>query len=288
MKKKSLFTALAAAVLLTSAGTEVLAGGSTAVTQAATKKAKKTTKKTKKASKYATINIKRGARVYKIVFNKSGSKVNKVTLLKNKQGKQMALKGGKASAIWSTKYKGVTYYYIGGASYAVRAKDAKRTSKKKVPSLTSLIKARKAKVDAANNELKAKVNSWKGQIDAAMPKKFTGTVNTETEYFKVDENGKVSKATDKLAKDTKLTVLFKMNDVLSNGDSNIPAYFALTSDNQEIILASQVVTIDNNAASQIPDQKGYEDSVKKYNDLNTQAKNDLEQTKKDLENKLAN
>ena len=287
MKKKSLFTALAAAVLLTSAGTEVLAGGSAAVTQAATKKAKKTTKKTKKASKYATINIKRGARVHKIVFNKSGSKVNKVTLLKNKKGKQMALKGGKASAIWSTKYKGVTYYYIGGASYAVRAKDAKRTSKKKVPSLTSLIKARKAKVDAANNELKAKVDSWKGQIDAAMPNKFTGTVNTETEYFKY-ENGKAPKATDKLAKGTKLTVLFKMDDVLSNGDSNIPAYFALTSDNQEIILASQVVTIDNNAASQIPDQKGYEDSVKKYNDLNTQAKNDLEQTKKDLENKLAN
>lgn len=288
MKKNKLFTALAAVALLTGTGVEVInnAPVAQAATKKTTKKAKKA-KKSKKTAKYATINIKSGAPVYKITFNSNGSKVKKITRL-TKKGKKLSLRGGSSPAIWSTKYKKTTYYYIGG-KYAVRAKDAKRTSKKKVPTLNSLIKKaqaeQKAKIDAANNTLKAKAADWQAQIDNVKPKTYTGKVNSGVQYWKVDTStGKIESTTpSKMTDNTTLSIIYKTSEILSNGNM---AYIARTSDDQIVIVAASDVTLDDPNA-QVPDQQAYNDAVKKANDINDQAKKDIEQTKKDLENQLS-
>lgn len=290
MKKRKLFTALAAAVLLTTSGSALV--NNVNPTYAATKKAKKSNKA--KKSTYATINIKRGARAYKIVFNKKGNKIKKVTLLKVK-GKTQALRGGKSPAIWSTKYKKVTYYYIGNSgktAMAVRAKDAKRVGKKKVQSLTSYIKknqaARKAKVDAANATLKNKANDWQNKLDAAKPQTVAAKTNTETSYFNVDDSGKATMASDKMQANTAFTILFKIPDALSMSDgSKVDAYYAQTSDKKIVVIPVSAVTLDNSGAKVLT-QSEYEAAVKAYNDMGTTAKADIEQTKKDLEKTLLN
>ncbi|GAA3627035.1 hypothetical protein GCM10022297_02050 [Lactobacillus hamsteri] len=288
MRKNKLFTALAAVALLTGTGVEVLSNApvAQAATKKTTKKAKKS-KKSKKTSKYATISIKAGAPAYKVTIK--NNKVSKVSRL-TKKGKKLSLRGGQSPAIWSTKYKKVTYYYIGG-NYAVRAKDARCISKKKVPTLNSIIKKaqakQKAKIDAANDTLKAKVNNWQAQLENVKPKTYAAKTSSEAQYWTIDDNGKLNQNSSKLPSGTQVAVIFKTNDILTNNNGSVTAYFATINNNQRIIISADNVTLDDQGA-QIPDQKAYEASVKNFNDMNTQAKNDIEQTKADLENQLKN
>lgn len=287
MRKNKLFTALAAVALLTGTGVEVLnnAPVAQAATKKTTKKAKKS-KKTKKTSKYATISIKAGAPAYKVTIK--NNKVSKVSRL-TKKGKKLSLRGGQSPAIWSTKYKKVTYYYIGG-NYAVRAKDAKRTSKKKVPTLNSIIKKaqakQKAKIDAANDILKAKVNSWQAQIDNVKPKTYGAKANENASYWKINTStGKIESTTaSQMAAGTVFSIIYKTDKIFQNGNT---AYIARTNDNQLIIIPASGVTLDDQNA-QIPDQDAYSEAVKKATDLKNQADKDIQQTQQDLRNNLNN
>ena len=86
---------------------------------------------------------------------------------------------------------------------------------------------------------------------------------------------------------TQVAVIFKTNDALTNSNGSVTAYFATINNNQRIIIPADNVTLDDQSA-QIPNQNAYETNVKNFNDMNTQAKNDIEQTKADLENQLKN
>lgn len=278
MRKNKLFTALAAIALLTGTGVEVV--NNAPVAQAATKKTTKKAKKSKKTTaKYAIVNIKSGAPAYKIVFNSNGSKVKKIVRL-TKKGKKMSLRGGKSYALWSTKYKKTTYYYVGGTT-AVRAKDAKRVSKKKVPTINSIIKKaqaeRKAKVDA----LKAKVDNWQAQIDNVKPKTYGAKANANAPYWKINTStGKIESTTaSQMPAGTGLSIIYKTND-LFKGEKT--AYIARTNDNQLIVIPAESVTLDDKNA-QIPDQNAYNEAVKKATDLKNQADQDIKQAQQELQ-----
>ena len=267
MKKKKLFTVLVAAALLTTTGAS-LTEANTPVAQAATKKSKKTTKKN---YKNPTVSIKKGATLYKITFNKKGTAIKKIAPMKQK-GRKLTLKAVKMTSSWSTKYKGVSYYYLGG-NYAVRTKDAKVVSKKKVPTLTSLQREAKNKAIA---DYQKRASDWQSKIDAAKPKTYPAKVTTESGYFIIDTStGKGTKSTSNLPVGTTLTVLYKDSSAIqSNDGKSIEAYFARTSDNKYILIPVAAVTLDD-ASANVSDSSQYKLSVKNANDLYEQAKKDL-------------
>lgn len=262
MKKRKLFTVLAAAALLTSTGVS-LAETTTPTVQAATKS-------TKKNYKNPTVSVKKGARLYKITFNKKGTAVSKIVPMK-KNGRQLTMKAVKMTASWSTKYKGVNYYYLGG-NYAIRTKDAKVISKKKVPTLTSLMKQSRDKAVAA---YKKKAADWQSKIDAAKPKTYTGKVTTASIYFNMDTStGKGSKADSEMPVGTTLTILFKDDNAIRSNNQKVTAYYAMTSDKKYILIPASAVTLDDPNAAVLTSEQ-YSASNKNANDLYEQAKKDL-------------
>ena len=267
MKKNKLFTALAAIALFTSASA-VVESNNFSMTVSAAKKA--TT---------AKVKVKRGARLYRITFNKKGTKVLRITQLKSK-GRAQALKGGTFNAIWSDKYKGVNYYYIGNSgnqAWAVRTRDAKVIGKKKIPTINAFVKANVAKANAKKAARQALQKEWQDKLDAAKPKSFTGKTNTEAMYFPV-ENEKPSSqpASDKLAMGTSLTIIYKMTGALKTNDGSIDAYIALDKDNNKtIIIPANEVSLDNGSASDVLTQDQYTAANKNYEDIYAQAKKAL-------------
>lgn len=215
MRKNKLFTALAAVALLTGSGVGLVSSNQNVTTvQAATKK----------AAKVARVRVKRGAALYQIKFNRQGTKVLKIIPLVQR-GRRQALRGGSFPGIWSAKYKGVKYYYIGNSGnqfWSVRARDAKVTSKKHVPTINAFVKANQSKRQAAINKRQALAKSWQNKIDAARPKTFPAKVNAETTYWNV-VNGKIQTTTDKLSMGTNLTIIYKIGGALHYGDQPIDA-----------------------------------------------------------------
>lgn len=276
MKKNKLFTILAAATLLTGTGTSLMSDVSSSTVQAAKKSkkkvkkskkrvAKKRTKKAKKA-KYATVRIKRGAVAYKVGFNKNYSKVTKIAAMKRK-GKKQAFRGGKASVLWSTKYKKTNYYFLGGG-LAVRAKDAKKTNKVKISSFSSLIKK-------AQDNFKKKVSDIMNQANALAPKGYAATVNKDTsDFFTYNKDSKkfeISK--DSLTANTAIYVLYVEN-IKSNSGSDVPFYYAMTSDNKQLMIPKEYVTL-KDANAKVPDEKTFADSMTNYKNAVDNAKKQL-------------
>ena len=115
MKKNKLFTIFAAVTMLASTGSALLSENTNTTVQAAKRKAKKVkrTKRVKKAKKTANkrayVRVKRGAVAYRPILTKDKTKIRKIVPIKYKVRKAY-LKGGKAVANWSTKYKKTTYY----------------------------------------------------------------------------------------------------------------------------------------------------------------------------------
>lgn len=276
MKKNKLFTALAAITMLTSAGAVV---GSNNVN---------TTVMAAKKSTTAKVRVKSGAPLYNITFNKKGTKVTKVSPLKTK-GRAQALRGDTFNAIWSKKYKGVNYYYIGNngsQSWAVRTKDAKVIGKKKVPTITAFVKANKAKYAKAAAKQKAKVDQrkalakqWQDKIDAARPKTFTGKVNTEvpsTGYGVVGSDGKTQTPTESLSMGTKVTVIYKMTGLFKRGSESIDGYVARDNDdNKTIIIPTSAISLDNGSVSDVLTSDQYQAANKNVENLYNQAKKAL-------------
>lgn len=261
MKKNKLFTAVAAIALLGSTGVGLVANNAP-VAQAATKKSKKS--KSTVSSKYPVITIKKGAVLYKVTVNKTSGKITKVT-----NSKRIFVSATKVNAIYSTKYKKTNYYLI-DSGYAVKTSYAKVTGKKKVPTLTSLTKAAKAKAAAAQKKVKDTIDQWNSKITAAAPQTYTGKVNTAANYLTYnDSTKKWSVASDTLASGTPVTVLFTIDLTSSNG-STIPGYYAVTSNNTAVLLEQTDVTLDD-ANAQVLDQSTYTSKYNAAKQLQTQA-----------------
>lgn len=276
MKKNRLFTALAAVALLTGSGVGLVENNQNVATvQAATKKSKKSSKK---AAKVARVRVKRGAALYQIRFNRQGTKVTKIVPLREK-GRKQALRGGSFPGIWSAKYKGVKYYYIGNAGnqyWAVRARDAKVTTKKKVPTITAFVKANQAKANAKVAARKALQKSWQAKLDAARPKVYTGKTNAKAPYYYQTSDKKTAQGSLDIG--TSLNILYKRQLSGQNASGQqikFDAYAVLSSDGKSIwLVPTQYVSLDNSNA-QVPDITTYENSVKNYNSIYAQAKKAL-------------
>lgn len=273
MKKNKLFTVLAAITLFTSTSVIVENNNFNTTVLAA----KKTTT--------AKVKVKSGARLYHITFNKKGTKVIRINLLKNK-GRVQALRGGTFNAIWSNKYKGTNYYYIGNngkTAWAVRTKDAKVIGKKRVPTITTFVKLNKAKAAKAQAKQKAKVDArkalakqWQDKIDAAKPKSFTGKVNTETIYGTVGSDNKIQQANDKLSMGTNLTIIYKINDVFKGSSNNSNGYIAYDNDDKKTVLVpAAAVSLDNGSDADVLTQDQYSTAQKNVDSLYQQAKKAL-------------
>lgn len=267
MKKNKLFTALAAIALFTSAGA-VVESNNFSTTVSAAKKA--TT---------AKVRVKSGARLYRITFNKKGTKVLRIKPLVSK-GRAQALRGGTFNAIWSKKYKGVNYYYIGNSgntAWAVRTKDAKVMGKKKIPTITAYVKTNVAKANAKKTARQALQKEWQDKLDAAKPKTFTGKTNTEATYFPQGQNNQFSNqpASDKLPLGTNLNIMCKAEGKTSDGNS-IDMYIAYDKDNNKMVIvpASQV-SLDSGSASDVLTQDQYTAANKNYESVYAQAKKAL-------------
>lgn len=254
MKRKKLLTALTVAVMLFSTGTFITE--SNAATVLAAKKTKKSSKKSNKAAT-ALVQVKKRAAAYRPVLNKKGTAISKITPMKIK-GKKVYLKGGKAQAIWSYKYKKVTYYYvkISKANVIVRAKDTKRLNKKKIVSLATFLKQNSK---AASKKVNVPIK--------LMPfdKYFEASTNKTTAYWTTDKDGKPVKSSNTLPEKTSLRVLFQlsMSGKVNGQAINIPFYCAQTSKGQMIYLPAAYVTLSNSSAK-IPDRAGYETNLKDW------------------------
>lgn len=232
MKKRKLFTLVAAVSLLGSTGASILSVNEPATVQAAKKK--------KKSVKYPQVQIKYGARAYGL--NKDG----KIYTLKMKK-KPVRLNSTKARAVMSYSYKGTTYYFVkfGKAQLFVRAKDTKRLNKKSIPSYTTILKNR---TDELNSVSKSK------------PETFAVKTNKESVYWKSD--GKL--ADDKLPAGTSLTVLCK-EDITGNNGSTLELYYALKSDNTQILVQRADVTFDAaGAEAKVLTKDAFEAASKNY------------------------
>lgn len=279
MKRNKLLTVLTAAVLLAGTGasvTEVATSNSSTVEAAKksskrsrkAKSSKKVTKKTTKkrakkttasSSKLSRISVKSGAALYKLTFNKAGNKVSRVSTYK-RRGKRLYLKGGRFNAAWSIKYRGVTYYYIGG-DMAVRARDAKVVNKVKVPTISAYIK----KQEAAR---KAQLQNWQNKINAAAPKAYAATISNSTQYYTIAD-GKLSRSSSSLTQGTSLYVLAKTTLTTKDGSQSLDFYYC-SYNNQTILVPTAAVTVTNGAT--IPDVQAFNASMTQANALAKQAR----------------
>lgn len=272
MKKNRLFTALAAVALLAGSGVGLVENNQNVATvQAATKKGKKSSKK---AASVAKVRVKRGAALYQIKFNRQGTKVTRIIPLREK-GRRQALRGGSFPGVWSAKYKGVKYYYIGNDGnkfWAVRARDAKVTTKKKVPTITAYVKNNVAKANAKVAARKALQKSWQAKLDAARPKIFTGKTNAKTIYYQPTSNKKLNNGSLDIG--TSLNILYKtqLSGTNNNGQTiKIDVYATIGSDGKTMWLVPiQSVSLDN-SKDQIPDQTTYQNAINNYEKIRTQA-----------------
>lgn len=275
MKKNKLFAALAAITMLTSAGAVV---GSNNVN---------TTVMAAKKSTTAKVRVKSGAPLYNITFNKKGTKVTKISPLKSR-GRAQALRGGTFNAIWSKKYKGVNYYYIGNSgsqSWAVRTRDAKIIGKKKVPTINAFVKANKAKYAKAAAKQKAKVNQrkalakqWQDKIDAARPKTYTGKINAEvpSNAYAVANDQKFQAATENLSMGTKVTVIYKQEGAFKRGSESIDGLVARDNDDNKLILIpSSYISLDSGSVSDVLTSDQYSAANKNVENIYQQAKKAL-------------
>lgn len=276
MKKNRLFTALAAVALLAGSGVGLVENNQNVATvQAATKKGKKSSKK---AASVARVRVKRGAALYQIKFNRQGTQVTKIVPLREK-GRRQALRGGSFPGVWSAKYKGVKYYYIGNDGnkfWAVRARDAKVTTKKRVPTITAYVKKNVAKANAKVAARKALQKSWQAKLDAASPKIYTGKTNAKTPYFYPTSGNKF--ANGSLDIGTSLSIAYKtqLTGTDSNGQKhNYDVYAVAGNNNQTWYVPVQAVSLDKGSASDIPTLEQYQKSVKNYNTILAQAKKAL-------------
>lgn len=289
MKKNKLFTIFAAVTMLASTGSALLSENTNKTVQAAKRKAKKAkkakkTKRVKKAKKTANkrayVRVKRGAVAYRPILTKDKTKIRKIVPIKYRARKAY-LKGGKAVANWSTKYKKTTYYYvvIKKEAVIVRAKDTKRIGKKRVPTLNSVMKKQQA---AAKKLFEAKVDEWNKKIKAASPTNFDAKVTTETQYLQAQQASSTSDkvkfeaAKDTLKVDTKLTVLATTEiKVTKNGvDSQEKAYVTTNDNKQMLIIPADAVTL-NDANADVPSLDTYSNKLKNANELLSAAKKDL-------------
>lgn len=265
MFKKQLMNILVG-VTIFSAGTASIGGfmSNPTVAQAAT---------TQNKVKYTPITIKRGARLYKLTFNKQKNKVVKVSAQKRK-GVALRIKGGKSQAVWSTTYKRTKYYYIGGV-YAIRAKDAKVQKGKSVPSLSGIIAKQVAKQEALNEQRKQEADNWNQKLQDAKPQTVAAKVTKDSQYFTVDSNGKGTKATDELKAGTSLNIIYSDASSIKTSDGkNIPAYFAKTDSGTTIVIPIEAVTLDNKNDHVLTADE-YNQAIQNVNNIYSQAKNAL-------------
>lgn len=262
MKKNALITLLAGTMLFT-AGSSTIMPAPTNVAYA------KTVKKAHKAVKHARYQAIRRTPVYHVKFNKDGSKVLSITKPSKKKDLVYIGKGHKYIAYWVTTYKKNQYYYLGG-TYAVRAQDFKHINKVTVPDLNVLTQ----QVAAAKLRAKTKkAKAWQKKIDAAQPVLTTATVTTNTVYWVLNANSGFEKASSTLPINTKLSIMFISNDLLSNGARQVPAYFAKTYDGKIVIIPASTAKLDNN--QHIYTQAEYTAKIKQVNKLVSQAQKAL-------------
>lgn len=261
MKFKKLAVMLSAAALIAPVGATVVSSNASTVVQAARTK----------ASANAYVAVRRNAIAYRITFNKTDTKIIRIAPAKTKNGKHyLRLKSGRTRAYWSYRYKRVTYYYIGGR-YAVRAKDAKRVGSKRVPTLTSIMKANQAKLNAA----KAKLTAWQNKISAAMPKPVAGKTNTASVYWVMSQDGKTfSKAGSELPAGSQIEILFKDDAMLTSSNGSTQAAYFAEYNGSKIIVPAAVVTLDQ-ANAAVPTMQEYANAIQNANNLYNQAKQDL-------------
>lgn len=262
MKKNTLITLLTGAMLFTTGATTIIS----VPTHVASAKTVKHAHKSVKHARYQAI---RRTPVYHVKFNKDGSKVLSITKPSKKKDLVYIGKGRKYTAYWVTNYKKKQYYYLGG-TYAVRTKDFKHINKIIVPDLNVLAQqVATAKLRAKTKKAKA----WQKKINTAQPVLTTATVTTNTIYWVLNANSGFEKASSTLPINTKLSIMFTSNDLLSNGTRQVPAYFAKTYDGETVIIPASTAKLDNN--QHIYTQAEYTAKIKRLNKLVSQSQKAL-------------
>ena len=320
MRKNRLFTALAAATLLVSAGAGIAETTNQATVQAATK----TTKKATTTKRYSAVFKRKPAALYNLVISKdkkttSVKKINSKKLIKTlgfKKGSKSTVLNGIITKPNTTKPQ---YYWMGNIKYGkknyrlcVKSSDVTVKSKKiKNLATTSAIKT--------NVQIPIKTPTMQEYLDTQV-KSYTGTVKQDTSNLftpKADENNKTTFEQYNDASGNKVTwtkgkqfkVYAKMNLDLSSKDNpsqtaSVPFYVTTNIENNTlkyIFIPAELVDLQSGAqASDIPEftafastlkdnftKWGTDNITKQRDDYLTQLKAKQEQAKKDAAAKKA-
>lgn len=268
MRKNKLFTALAAATLLVSAGAEVAQTTNSTVVQAATKTKKKTTAKA--ANRYL-VTFKRKPALYTLVISKDKKKTSVKKINSKKLQKTLGFKKGSKSRVLNgivtvPNSKKPQYYFMGKIQYG------KKTYLLCVKSSDVTVKSKKIKNLYTTSALKTNV-----QIPIKAPtmqeylntqvKSYTGTIKQDTQNLYVPKAGSDGKTTSfeqykdasgnavKWTKGKQFKIYAKLNLDLTNKENpsqkeSVPFYVTIIIENDTlkyVFIPAELVDLQNGA-----------------------------------------